>query len=65
LLRNDGSNFWFLCCNSDSPGDNWYGDHPLYIDLATHYVHAYRLYGAVWNDYAEFRKDNPEEKDIQ
>ena len=24
-----------------------------------------KLYGAVWNDYAEFRKDNPEEKEIQ
>ena len=24
-----------------------------------------QLYGAVWNDYAEYRKDNKEEKDIQ
>ena len=24
-----------------------------------------KVYGAVWNDYAEYRKDNPEEKEIQ
>ena len=30
------------------------------------YVHSsFRLYGAVWNDYAEYRKDNPIEKEKQ
>ena len=29
------------------------------------YTQSGVLYGAAWNDYAEFRKDNEEEKDIQ
>lgn len=28
-------------------------------------VRASKVYGAVWNDYAEYRKDNKEEKNIQ
>ena len=28
-------------------------------------IHATKVYGAVWNDYAEFRKDNTKEKDTQ
>ena len=28
-------------------------------------IHATKVYGAVWNDYAEYRKDNQQEKDIQ
>lgn len=60
LFRNDGTNFYGLICNSDSPGDNWIipsgGGHPLRINLATGYVYTTRLYGAVWNDYAEYRE---------
>jgi len=29
------------------------------------YFYSVRTYGAVWNDYAEYRKDNEKEKDIQ
>lgn len=29
------------------------------------YLYTTRTYGAVWNDYAEYRKDNTKEKDIQ
>ena len=59
LLRNDGSNFYILCCNSTAAGNNWYtptgGAHPLKIDLTTGYSYFSKVYGAVWNDYAEYR----------
>ena len=59
LLRNDGSNFYILCCNSAAAGNNWYiptgGAHPFRIDLTTGYSYFSRAYGAVWNDYAEYR----------
>ena len=62
LLRNDGSNFYILCCNSAAAGNNWYtptgGAHPLRIDLTTGYSYFSRAYGAVWNDYAEYRITN-------
>ena len=64
LLRNDGSNFYILCCNNASAGDNWYiptgGTHPFRINLTTGYSYFSRAYGAVWNDYGEYRicKDN-------
>lgn len=59
LLRNDGSDFYILCCNSTTAGDNWYiptgGAHPLRINLTTGYSYFSKVYGAVWNDYAEYR----------
>ena len=59
LLRNDGSNFYILCCNSATAGNNWYtptgGNHPLRINLTTGYSYFSKVYGAVWNDYAEYR----------
>jgi hypothetical protein len=59
LLRNDGSDFYILCCNSVTAGDNWYtptgGAHPLRINLTTGYSYFSKVYGAVWNDYAEYR----------
>lgn len=59
LLRNDGSDFYILCCNSATAGDNWYiptgGAHPLKINLTTGYSYFSKVYGAVWNDYAEYR----------
>ena len=62
LLRNDGSNFYILCCNSAAAGNNWYtptgGAHPFRIDLTTGYSYFSRAYGAVWNDYAEYRITN-------
>lgn len=37
LFRNDGSDFWLLCCNSAADGDNFYtptcGSHPLRVNL--------------------------------
>ncbi len=64
LLRNDGSNFYILCCNAAGAGNNWYtptgGGHPFRINLETGYVYTTRTYGAVWNDYAEMR-NIPEE----
>lgn len=59
LLRNDGSDFYILCCNSATAGENWYiptgGAHPLRINLTTGYSYFSKVYGAVWNDYAEYR----------
>lgn len=56
LLRNDGNYFWTLCC--DSTG-GWYtptgGDNPSRMDLTTGYTYFSKVYGAVWNDFAEFR----------
>lgn len=59
LLRNDGSDFYILCCNSAAAGNNWYtptgGNHPFRINLTTGYSYFSKVYGAVWNDYAEYR----------
>lgn len=37
LFRNDGSDFWLLCCNSAADGDNFYtptcGSHPWRVNL--------------------------------
>lgn len=59
LLRNDGSDFYILCCNSATAGNNWYTPtgraHPLRINLTTGYSYFSKVYGAVWNDYAEYR----------
>ncbi len=59
LLRSDGSDFYILCCNSAAAGNNWYtptgGAAPLRINLTTGYSYFSRAYGAVWNDYAEYR----------
>ena len=38
---------------------------PLYINSEGGEVVCNKLYGAVWNDYAEFRKENLEEKEQQ
>lgn len=41
-------------------GANAYNGNNLYIYPDGH-IWANKVYGAVWNDYAEFRKDNPKE----
>lgn len=59
LLRIDGSNFWILGSDSATFGDNWKnysGGHPLCLSLSDGTLTAARLFGAVWNDYAEFRE---------
>ena len=58
--------------NSDS-GDIclWYGTHTtpggagLYLTIDGGIYCLGGIYGAVWNDYAEYRKDNAKEKDVQ
>lgn len=57
FMRNDGSNFYFLLTNSGSALTGSYNSlRPLYITLSNGYVYSgTRIYGAVWNDYAEFR----------
>lgn len=40
--------------------NGWTTSYKNYIDTSGYY-HGIRVYGAVWNDYAEYRKDNPNE----
>ena len=61
IFRTDDTSFWLLLSNSRAPGDNYIlpaAGHPLRIDYSTGYSYFSRAYGAVWNDYAEFRRDN-------
>ena len=39
-------------------------DSTIYFNNAGE-IHATKVWGAVWNDYAEYRKDNAKEKDVQ
>lgn len=60
LMRNDGSNFYIVPCNATS-GNSWYipsggSEHSFRLNLSNGFIHTTKLYGAVWNDYAEFRK---------
>lgn len=59
LMRNDGNNFYIIPCNATS-GNSWYipdggSDHSFRINLTNGFTYVSKLYGAVWNDYAEFR----------
>lgn len=55
IIRNDGSHTWFLISTANN-GLGIYNDlRPLYINNSTGTVHCSELYGAMWNDYAEFR----------
>lgn len=57
IMRNDGSNFYLLPTNSGDPYGTWNsGATSVRVELATG-----ALYGAVWNDYAEFREANTTE----
>lgn len=60
LMRNDGSNFYIVTCNATS-GNSWYIpsgglDHSFRINLTNGFTYVSKLYGAVWNDYAECRE---------
>ena len=60
LMRNDGNNFYIITCNATS-GNSWYIpsgglDHSFRINLTNGFTYVSKLYGAVWNDYAEFRQ---------
>lgn len=58
IIRDDGANAWLLF--SDYHGGSWNNLRPLQINVATGNLYAggtfqaYKVYGAVWNDYAEF-----------
>lgn len=60
LMRNDGNNFYIVPCN-DTTGNSWYipgggSEHSFRINLTNGFTYVSKLYGAVWNDYAEFRQ---------
>lgn len=59
LMRNDGNNFYIIPCNATS-GNSWYipggeSEYSFRINLTNGFTYVSKLYGAVWNDYAEFR----------
>lgn len=56
MIRNDNDSTWFLLTNSGDRDGNWNDLRPLRIQNSTGIVTCgTQLYGAVWNDYAEFR----------
>lgn len=58
IFKNDGTDFKIKLTDagaSTTTGDNYNTLEPFRIDLTTGYSYAYRLHGAVWNDYAEYR----------
>jgi len=55
-----GTSFYWMG-SSTSRTDNGY-DYGMSFNVANGYLQGCsRVYGAVWNDYAEYRKDNPNE----
>lgn len=59
LMRNDGNDFYIIPCNATS-GNSWYipggeSEYSFRINLTNGFTYVSKLYGAVWNDYAEFR----------
>ena len=61
ILRNDGAYFWILPTASGDPYGHW---NQSTVKVRVQLSNG-ALYGAVWNDYAEFRKNNEKEKDVQ
>ena len=58
IIRDDGSNTYFMpCTNGNATGNNWASFYS-YVGMADGYWHFVRAYGAVWNDYAEYRAAN-------
>lgn len=56
MLRNDGYATYFLLTNLDNATGMWNDYRPLSITNSTGIVTCgTKLYGAVWNDYAEYR----------
>jgi hypothetical protein len=57
MIRNDGSDSYFLLTASGDPYGTWNALRPFRINNSSGYVYCgTRLYGAVWNDYAEYRQ---------
>ena len=56
MIRNDNDSTWFLLTNSGDRDGDWNDLRPLRIQNSTGVITCgTKLYGAVWNDYAEFR----------
>lgn len=70
-LTSDNSNFPLLMAkvdNTDTTTDqtgNVYRNNSIYANPSTGSIYGSQVWGAVWNDYAEFRKDNVKEKELQ
>lgn len=59
ILRDDGADVYFLVGTRNSAGDNWNGLRPFMFNLSNGVVRfGHGAYGAVWNDFAEFRKSS-------
>jgi len=57
IIRNDSSNTYFMPATNAEDGNTWYG-HYSYVENGNGFWHFVRAYGAVWNDYAEYRIAN-------
>ena len=55
FFRNDGSDTYILLTASGDVYGSWNGLRPFRINNTSGYTYFTRGYGAVWNDYAEFR----------
>lgn len=70
-LNSNNSNFPLLmsyAINTNTTTDqtgNVYRNNSIYANPSTGSIYATSVWGAVWNDYAEFRKDNIKEKELQ
>ena len=65
-LGTGGSEVMYICNDGaieffPNLQNGWTTSYRNWIDTSGYY-HGIKVYGAVWNDYAEYRKDNPEEK---
>ena len=59
ILRDDGADVYFLIGTRNSAGDNWNGLRPFMFNLSNGVLRfGHGAYGAVWNDFAEFRKSS-------
>ena len=56
MIRNDGSSTYFLLTNKGDAFGTWNSLRPLTINNATGDISCSKIYGAVWNDYAEYRQ---------
>lgn len=54
IFRNDGTNFWLLPTKKDDPYGSW-NPSIAYTRVS---LETGVLFGAAWNDYAEYRKSN-------
>lgn len=60
IIRTDNSNTYMMPATGAGTGNTWYGYY-TYIGMADGYWHFPRAYGAVWNDYAEYRQASSDE----